>query len=161
MDKYDEEKEKPEEEVKLEDILNSIRGMIDDHKLDYNHSNNDPHSSSYPFADENNLDENEILELNQIASNNEVDNKVANEATAVFDNRSDEMLSQQVKTKSAKLLNQYTDQAKKAKLSSGQELDNLIHNLIRPMLKDWLNNNLPRLVEDIVRDELRRLVPDK
>lgn len=161
MNKYLKENqgEQQREEVKLEDILNSIRGMIDDHKLEYDHSENsdDSKGNNYPFADEKQLDDEEILELNQIADNS----GVTNEGDSEFDNNSEEMLSEQVKTKSAKLFNQYTSQAKKAKISSGKELDNLIHNLIRPMLKDWLNNNLPRLVEEIVRDELRRLAPDK
>jgi len=37
-------------------------------------------------------------------------------------------------------------------------LEDLIRELLRPMLKSWLDENLPPLVERLVRDEIGRLV---
>jgi cell pole-organizing protein PopZ len=36
----------------------------------------------------------------------------------------------------------------------------MIRELIRPMLKDWLDDNLPYVVERIVKEEIARLVRD-
>lgn len=38
-----------------------------------------------------------------------------------------------------------------------QSLDDLVKDMLRPMLKTWLNTNLPPLVERLVRDEIERL----
>ena len=36
-------------------------------------------------------------------------------------------------------------------------LEDLTRELLRPMLKDWLDANLPPMVERIVRDEIRKM----
>ena len=36
-------------------------------------------------------------------------------------------------------------------------LEDLVTDLIRPMLKDWLDENLPPLVERLVRSEIDRI----
>lgn len=182
------------QETKLEDILSSIRGMIDDHKLDFDPNEDGPESSYYQNTNSDNKyqiadgaslnDGEEVLELNQIvssdnsvlssnpASNNRAnhtgiatsENKYAsgqNKNSQTNANKSGEILSEHAKMKSADLFNQFADQAKEAKYKSDRELDSLVHKLVRPMLKDWLDNNLPRLVENIVREELRRLAPEK
>lgn len=42
-------------------------------------------------------------------------------------------------------------------LGSGRTLEDLVKEMIRPMLKDWLDNNLPQIVEHAVRRELDRM----
>jgi cell pole-organizing protein PopZ len=42
----------------------------------------------------------------------------------------------------------------------GRTLEDMIRELIRPMLKDWLDDNLPYVVERIVKEEIARLVRD-
>jgi cell pole-organizing protein PopZ len=37
-------------------------------------------------------------------------------------------------------------------------LEDMVRELLRPMLKDWLDEHLPKLVERIVKDEVGRLV---
>lgn len=182
-----------EQEVKLEDILKSIRGMINDHKLDYNYaedSDNNDHPNQhenikYQVADESELDNSEdVLELDNVVHNNDFiksannnnmsgnnydeplisKNKYASEfdKNAHYDaNNSGEILSKQAKLESTRLLNEFANQAKEVKSNSDEDLDNLVYKLIRPMLKDWLDNNLPKLVENVVRDEIRRLTPKK
>ena len=40
----------------------------------------------------------------------------------------------------------------------GRTLEEMVRELLRPHLKEWLDANLPRLVERLVRDEINRLV---
>jgi cell pole-organizing protein PopZ len=42
-------------------------------------------------------------------------------------------------------------------ISSGVTLDGVVRELLKPMLKDWLNANLPRLVEVEVQKEIERI----
>lgn len=42
-------------------------------------------------------------------------------------------------------------------LPSGPTLDELVRSLLRPMLKDWLDENLPAIVEAQVRKEVERI----
>ncbi|MGL4405300.1 MAG: PopZ family protein, partial [Notoacmeibacter sp.] len=36
-------------------------------------------------------------------------------------------------------------------------VENMAETMLRPMLKDWLDNNLPNLVERLVREEISRI----
>jgi cell pole-organizing protein PopZ len=38
-----------------------------------------------------------------------------------------------------------------------QTLDDLMKDLLRPMLKSWLDDNLPNMVERIVKAEIERV----
>lgn len=42
---------------------------------------------------------------------------------------------------------------------SGTTIEDLLMEAMRPLLKEWLDNNLPETVERIVREELQRLMP--
>lgn len=42
-----------------------------------------------------------------------------------------------------------------------QSLKQMVCELMRPMMKDWLDNNLPNLVEKIIREEVQKLTPRK
>ncbi len=39
----------------------------------------------------------------------------------------------------------------------GRTMDDLVEDLLRPMLRDWLDDNLPPLVERLVREEIERV----
>ena len=43
---------------------------------------------------------------------------------------------------------------------AGRTLEEMVRELLRPHLKEWLDAHLPRLVERLVRDEINRLVRD-
>jgi cell pole-organizing protein PopZ len=46
-------------------------------------------------------------------------------------------------------------------LGTGQRtIEELIREMLRPLLKEWLDSNLPSLVERVVQDEVDRLVRD-
>ncbi len=40
---------------------------------------------------------------------------------------------------------------------STRTLEDLLHDLLRPMLKSWLDENLPQLTEQLVREEIERI----
>ena len=42
--------------------------------------------------------------------------------------------------------------------SGGPTLEEIVRAELRPLLKDWLNNNLPPVVERLVRAEIERVV---
>ncbi len=42
--------------------------------------------------------------------------------------------------------------------SGGPTIADLVREEMRPMLKDWLDNNLPPLVERLVRAEIERVI---
>jgi uncharacterized protein len=39
----------------------------------------------------------------------------------------------------------------------GRSIDDLARELLHPMLKQWLDENLPRIVEQLVREEIERV----
>ncbi len=41
---------------------------------------------------------------------------------------------------------------------SGNTVEGLVQELLRPMLKEWLDDNLPKLVERIVEKEVKRII---
>jgi cell pole-organizing protein PopZ len=41
--------------------------------------------------------------------------------------------------------------------SQRRSFDEIAEELMRPMLQDWLDNNLPVLVERLVREEIERV----
>ena len=41
--------------------------------------------------------------------------------------------------------------------NNARTLEDLVKEMLRPMLKSWLDDNLPSLVERIVRDEIERV----
>ena len=43
-------------------------------------------------------------------------------------------------------------------VGSGRTVDDLLQELLRPMLKEWLDSRLPGLVEAVVREEIERIV---
>ena len=45
------------------------------------------------------------------------------------------------------------------KLRSGGTVEDIIIELIKPQLSDWLNKNLPALVTSVVEKEIKKLVP--
>jgi len=51
----------------------------------------------------------------------------------------------------------FTALAQSVLAKNARTLDDLVSEMLRPMLKAWLDDNLPELVERIVRDEIERV----
>lgn len=131
-------------EAKLEDILKSIRGIIDNNANNLNSTETDSSLSD----DEEEGDENDnILELVNIIDEPR-DDSIISETTKNY------AQNELNKLKSAMKNGHYVEQ-------SGQTLNLLINDLIHPMIKEWLNNNLPKIVKDIVSEEVKKIVITK
>ncbi len=51
----------------------------------------------------------------------------------------------------------FDDLAKAMIEGNSRQLDEVVEDLLRPMLKGWLDNNLPQMVERLVREEIERV----
>ena len=51
----------------------------------------------------------------------------------------------------------FEDLAKAMMGGNARKLDDVVEDLLRPMLKNWLEGNLPQMVERLVREEIERV----
>jgi cell pole-organizing protein PopZ len=51
----------------------------------------------------------------------------------------------------------FDDLAKAMIEGNARQLDQVVEQLLRPMLKTWLEGNLPQMVERLVREEIDRV----
>lgn len=100
-----------------------------------------------------------VLELT-----NEVKDNAASSARGVFGDRrkeerliNDQKLDSMRQSLSALVSMESSTAAASPKPSNGTSLEDLTRDLMRPMLKEWLDENLPKLVEEMVAREIQRL----
>lgn len=134
-----------ESDNKLEDILSSIRAIIENH-------NPMPSSQSDPVIEEEKLADETVLELTSVADT-ENKNKSADSADA--------LISNDVQEKAEIEFKKFVEAISDVEIDKKQtdSLDDRVNQIMRPLIKDWLDNNLPRIVEKVVSDEIKRLVP--
>jgi len=136
------EKKNDVREEKLEDIIRSIKSIIDDHNNFAIKSLND---TEHLHIDES------ILELTTEFKEDKED-KVYTEG----------FLSKETSDKFSAAIKDFAQKIDDPILKKRDtEADLIITNLIKPMLKEWLDNNLPRLVEKVITEELKKLIPKK
>jgi hypothetical protein len=134
-----------EEDVKLEDILKSIRGIIDDH--------NQKPILEPAASDSANVFQGDdaVLELTDIAHDD------------AHHQLNEELISAQAKDRIESQINEFVDRLENSNYQPLQEasLDASVNQLMRPLIKAWLDNNLPRVVERVVAEEIRKMIPKK
>lgn len=136
------EKKNDVREEKLEDIIRSIKSIIDDH--------NNSAIKSLSDTEHLHIDES-ILELTTELKEDKED-KVYTEG----------FLSKETSDKFSVAIQDFAQKIDDPILKKRDtEADLIITNLIKPMLKEWLDNNLPRLVEKVITEELKKLIPKK
>ncbi|MFA1689178.1 PopZ family protein [Candidatus Rickettsia barbariae] len=122
---------KKNQDMSIEDILKSIKGVIDERKN--------------PIHDNDSEDE-DVLELTEIVNQDEeeklISTKSAEEVGDIFKNFTDTV-------KDKKLDNN---------ISSKNALEELVIEMLKPELKAWLDKNLPVLVKELVEIEIKKLV---
>ena len=130
-----------ENDDKLEDILSSIRGIIENHN---------------PINDERDHIENEksddaVLELTRVVDGD-------NFASA---DGADVLLSSDVQHQAEVEFKRFAESVAQKEVEEVQmdSMDDKVNKIMRPLIKDWLDNNLPRIVERIVSEEIKRIVP--
>jgi hypothetical protein len=137
-----------EEEVKLEDILKSIRGMIDEKDPAAARRSNSAVQKPQN-TDSESKGEDVILELTDIHEEDE-------------NSSFEELLSNQVKGQVESHINEFANHLEQSNyLPSEAFLNSTAYQLMNPLIKDWLDDNLPRIVERVVAEEIRKLIPKK
>lgn len=154
------------QEEKLEDILRSIRGMIDGHHQDPSNNNHKSFKSAKPedrLSDKVSKIQDQIQnKLHEYAND---DNDLVLELTDVVQEgkswQSERIVSREVLNQSSKLVRNFADSLGDKVYARDDRLEGMVVDLLKPLLKDWLDNNLLKIVEKIVADELKNLVPRK
>lgn len=130
---------KHKEELSVEEILTSIRGVINNHSLKTSKSDRS---------------DDDILELTEVS-----------EVKAENDNAS---LSIGVKDEVMQRINDFVSRVSsidhknvKSKDSHNSSLEELVIRLIKPEISSWLEDNLPNIVRQIVQQEIDKLTTRK
>ncbi len=185
-------KEDLQEELKLEDILKSIRGIIDDHNHDAsNVKNNSLEDEDYKKSKEadknhklvkqvspqNDSRSSKTISNNQEATsakkNTEINSEDVLELTNCVEDRYNPVLSPvrglaQKETSKAPVVNKKNmvepafNQKKQQARSSAQSnatqnsLERRIEAMMVPLLKEWMDANLPKLVKEVAREQIKK-----
>jgi cell pole-organizing protein PopZ len=137
------------QDVKLEDILKSIRGIIDNH-------NDTLRKEVQASGAEQEEKEDQILELTSVFSPAESD----------LNNEEDEgFISEGAKLEALSRFKDFTNKIEKKGYVSDTKtenpIDNMALNIMKPLIKEWMDNNLPKLVEKVISEEIKQLIPKK
>ncbi len=136
--------------MSVEDILKSIKGIITNHNK--------------PEKEDNITKDEEVLELtNIIKEGKKTDNSVCKDELS---NDEDEYLvSEKSALEASGLLKNFANTATRAavegKKIKNSSLEDLVTEMMKPMLGKWLNENLPAIVRNVVEKEIKRLAPDE
>lgn len=130
---------------KLEDILNSIRGIIEN-------QNSTSSNQLDSVIDEDKIADEAVLELTDIA-------EFTNKNTSA--DSPDALTSSDVQEKAEIEFKRFAESITSVGIKEEQtdSLEDRVNKIMKPLIKDWLDNNLPRIVEKVVSDEIKRLVP--
>lgn len=82
------------------------------------------------------------------------------EAEAV-DDEGDRLISGETQAKASAAFHALSKTLIADYAGAGRTLDQLVQDMLRPMLKDWLDENLPDIVERMVEQEIARLTGKK
>jgi cell pole-organizing protein PopZ len=130
----------------LEDL--DIEDHHDEDELEEDHDDEDIDDLLDEEGDDSGLVDTDISGLNK---DNLVSKKVAEQAVKSIKNFSQMAASSEGRQSLA------TDSDSK----SGGTMEDVVMNMLEPKLEEWLNKNLPAIVEDVVRQEIKKLVPKK
>ncbi len=130
-------------DMSVEDILKSIKGIID------KRSNQDDK-------------EDDVLELiDMVDSDDEKTPLDLSDVVAEEEN----LISSKSASEASSILKQFSEKAKSAvkeyKKPKIPTLDELVIDILRPQLKQWLDENLPLLVKELVEKEIKNLIPSE
>ena len=135
-----------ENNSKLEDILSSIKRIIE---------NRGPAVDEQP--------NNQIVEDEKIAGEAilELTSEVNSQSRNISANSQDTLISPDAQEKAEIEFRRFAESVVNAEIANDKvdSLDDRVNQIMRPLIKDWLDNNLPRIVEKVVSKELRKIIP--
>ena len=146
---------------KIKDILDNIRSAI-----------NKPVSKQLVSDNYGGYD---LLELTDVVQDDgtilqvKKDNNISNHQEIKLSNKilsdtvtSEKLLSDEVIVESSKYISDFVDQLLHAKLFNEQEstaqLRKLAVEVVKPYMQDWLNENLPLIVREVLEKEIKDLI---
>jgi cell pole-organizing protein PopZ len=135
--------------MSVEEIIRSIRGVIDNH--------NDGKKTT-----ENIAAREDVLELTEILGNTKVDSDIMSDLSSKQESK-ERLISDSSARDTTDVLKQFATTAKRVVQDHERKshtVEELVINMMRPQLKKWLDENLPKLVRELVEKEIRRLIPD-
>ncbi len=166
-----------DEEMSMEDILSSIRKYV----AEEDNSKQNPHATDYPAPHEGSnsnpsmgLEDNVItLEQEDVADTSDrvptsanVDNtqdhfdNLFNDGEGDIKNSSDNELHKNISSpfnKLAEALKTYGKHKRNSELNLDMSVEQFFRTVIENYLQKWMNANLNRMVEDIIKREIDRL----
>lgn len=149
----------------IDEILQNIREIMDD-------KSEDPKPTEKCDNGKNEMDMIELSEMlpendNEDASKNDKKNEIYvkdennmekhNEIKPII-NLTKQTVVADVSSKINEFLTKVHANNKEKNKDRGLDLEDLVSSLIIPYLSDWLNKNLPHMVDDILKNEIRKLI---
>jgi uncharacterized protein len=132
-------KRKHGHEMSIDEIVRSIRGIINTHNKDKG------------------IDDEDILELTEILEDNQ---GKTNE-----DKEQEDLISPEIASNIKNKLKDFAETIEEARVNSvkysGTTAEELLIQLLLPELKLWLDKNLPEIIDRTLTKELRRLTSQK
>ena len=159
---------KDQTEASMEEILASIRRIIS--QDDNDESSNRLHDEDEDKSQVN--DEDEILvltdvvgedvsiEVNKTQRKSDINLNTEPASTNYNDKYEEPIISSKVEELSISLISDLVSAIGSGATigTENKTLEQLTKEMLRPMLKEWLDANLPKTVENIVREEIKRIV---
>lgn len=139
------------EDLQLNDILESIRGIID------NRENIVKSVEKSEKAVTNLVDQDDsVLELTNVVC--DINNNVNSKANLKEEDKT--LLSSETKDRAEVEFNKLDDYLAQSANNSKKEesFDSAVNRLMLPLIKHWLDNNLPGMVEKIIAKEIREMI---
>lgn len=154
-------------EQSMEEILQSIKRIIAEE------SDDDGDAGEAVVNGSNGIKGSDVLELTDVVEEGEAPIHTPQAPAAPAANKSDildsidNLLSDEAARTSAAALRSLSGQTKTSHYSpsalpafrSGTTVEDLMMEAMRPMLKEWLDRNLPPMVERLVEKEIRKITP--
>lgn len=176
----------PIEEEPITDVMEKVASMIEDEEtqkepsLENNSNNNDEHK---PNNNLNNLEQNLYNNVDNDSSSNDdaddVQNQELENEKLNQNNKEENIMSQESLSKeesgllsgeqianSVSMLNELSEKVAKETMSndslskafrSGVTIEDITKEAIKPLLKEWLDENLPAIVKKMIKKEIRRI----
>jgi len=159
---------KDQTEASMEEILASIRRIIsqddNDESSDRLH-HEDKNKSTVNDEDEilvltDVVDEDVSIEVNKTQGKSDINLNAETISTNVRDKYEEPIISSKVEELSISLISDLVSAIGSGATigTENKTLEQLTKEMLRPMLKEWLDANLPKTVENIVREEIKRIV---